>query len=136
METTVEYCGGVKFEASARGHRVVCDQPLDNGGADAGMSPPEFMLVSLGTCAGFYAVQYLKTRGLPADGVKVQVHADKVPGPARLDSFRVEVTVPGLEDERHREGVLRAVKTCLIHATLLNTPSMHFSVNAKVAAGA
>jgi uncharacterized OsmC-like protein len=45
----------VWFEASARGHRVVCDQPPDNGGSDRGMTPPEYLLVSLGTCAGFYA---------------------------------------------------------------------------------
>ena len=31
----------------ARGHRLVCDQPRENGGADAGLTPPEFLLASL-----------------------------------------------------------------------------------------
>ena len=62
MEVTIQHLGNVKFAASARGHRVICDQPAGNGGSDAGMTPPEYLLVSLGTCAGFYAVQYLKAR--------------------------------------------------------------------------
>jgi len=58
MEAIIRYQGHSKFEATARGHRVVCDQPLENEGSDKGMTPPEFLLVSLGTCAGYYAAQY------------------------------------------------------------------------------
>ncbi len=120
MESTVRYVDGVMFVAESRGHEVLCDQPLDNGGGDAGMSPPEFLLTSLGTCAGYYAVQYLKTRGLPAAGLAVRIAAEKAKAPARLATFRIEISVPGLEEERHKEGVLRAAKSCLIHNTLLN----------------
>ena len=71
MEVLAYYIEGSKFEVNARGHRVICDQPIDNGGSDEGMSPPEFLLASLATCAAYYAAQYLKTRGLPADDLKV-----------------------------------------------------------------
>ena len=46
MEVTIQHLGDVKFEASTRGHRVICDQPPDNGGSDTGMTPPEYLLVS------------------------------------------------------------------------------------------
>ncbi len=136
MKTVVEFIDGVKFKASARGHEVFCDQPESNGGKDEAMTPPEFLLVSLGTCAGFYAVQYLKTRSLPVEGLRVEVHAEKAADrPARVASFRIEVFVPQLE-ERHREGVLRAVKSCLIHNTLLNTPAIETVLHTPVEAGA
>src|ERR1035441_4092130 len=51
MEVTIQHLGDVRFEASTRGHRVICDQPPDNGGSDTGMTPPEYLLVSLGICA-------------------------------------------------------------------------------------
>ena len=123
MEVTVQHIGDVQFEAVARGHRVVCDQPAGDGGWDEGMTPPEFLLVALGTCAGYYAVQYLKARALSQEGLKVTVHADKVKQPARLGQFLIEVLVPGL-DPVHEAGVLRAVKACLIHNTLLNSPTI------------
>ena len=83
MDVEILYLGEVKFEAIARGHRVICDQPATNGGSDSGMTPPEFLLVSLGTCAGYYAAQYLKTRSLPADGLRIKVTAEKAAQPAR-----------------------------------------------------
>ena len=77
MEVSARYLGDTKFEVAARGHRVICDQPIDNGGSDEGMSPPEFLLASLATCAGYYATQYLKTRGLPAEDLRGARHRGK-----------------------------------------------------------
>src|SRR5208337_3681489 len=104
MEVSTHYLGGAKFEVEARGHRVVCDQPLDNGGTDEGMSPPEFLLASLATCVGYYAAQYLNTRKLPAVDLWVRVTAEKKTQPARMASFQITVVAPGL-DEHHQEGL-------------------------------
>jgi putative redox protein len=133
MEVIAQYAGGSKFTVEARGHRVVCDQPLDNGGADEGMTPPEFLLASLATCAGHYAAQYLKTRGLPLADLRVRVVAEKAMKPARLGSFRIEIELGEL-DARHEEGVLRAAKTCLIHNTLLAAPAIEIAVRVAAAA--
>ena len=131
MEVEILQLGEVKFEAIARGHRVICDQPFTNGGSDSGMTPPEFLLASLGTCAGFYAAQYLKTRSLSAVGLRIKVTAEKAAQPARLGSFRIEVTAPEL-DAHHRAGILRAVKSCLVHNTLLHAPAIDVVLNAPV----
>jgi putative redox protein len=128
MEVTAEYTHGVQFEIAARGHKLVCDQPIGNGGEDSGMTPPEFLLASLASCAGFYAVQYLRTRNLPPDGVRIRVTAEKAAQPARLAQFGIDVEVPEIE-ERHRAGVLRAVKSCLVHNTLLHAPSVNIDVH-------
>ena len=135
MEVFANYLGASQFEATARGHKVFCDQPIENGGFDEGMTPPEFLLASLATCAGYYAAQYLNGRKLPSDGLSVRVSAEKASQPARLASFQIEVTVPGLDD-RHREGILRAAKACLIHNTLLGAPSMEGMVNTGMFAAA
>jgi uncharacterized OsmC-like protein len=131
MELIARHLDGVRFEVTARGHRLVCDQPPDNGGVDAGMTPPELLLASLATCAGYYAVRYLQTRQLPTEAVSVRVVAEKAAQPARLGSFRIEVAAPGL-DERHSAGVLRAVKTCLIHNTLLEAPLIETVIHTDV----
>ncbi len=95
------------------------------------MTPPEFMLAALGSCAGYYAAEYLNTRGLASKDLVVRVTAEKARQPARLGSFRIDVSAPGL-DERDQSGVLRAVKACLIHNTLLATPSIEIGINSAV----
>ena len=123
MDIRVKYLNNVKFAAEARGHEVICDQPPANGGADEGPTPPEFLLVSLATCAGFYAAQYLKNHKLPAEGLEVDVSAEKLPSPARLGRFRVVTHEPGLP-AAHEAGLLRAVNACLIKNTLSHPPEI------------
>src|SRR3954453_15619240 len=105
LEVTVDHLGAVQFEIKARQHTIACDQPAENGGYDEGMTPPELLLASLGSCAGFYAAAYLKKHNLAASGCRVRVTAEKAKSPARLDNFVVEVEVPVGLDERHFAGV-------------------------------
>jgi uncharacterized OsmC-like protein len=65
----------------------------------------------------------------------VKVSAEKAALPARLGQFRIEVTVPGL-DPQHQAGVLRAVKACLIHNTLIHAPAIETVVSTPVGAHA
>src|SRR5262252_2583388 len=93
MEIVVEHLGAVQFEIKARQHTIISDQPAENNGYDEGMTPPELFLASLGSCAAFYAVDYLVRNNLRQDGCRVRVSADKAKAPARLDNFQIEVEV-------------------------------------------
>ena len=129
MEIKVSQVEGVKFAIQARTHTVVCDQPQENGGEDSGMTPPEFLLASLGSCAAFYAVQYLKARKLAESGVEVSVTAEKLKQPARLGNFSIRVTCPVALTEEQTEGLTRSVHHCLIHNTLLTPPAIRIELD-------
>lgn len=88
------------------------------------MTPPELMLASLGSCAAFYAVQYLTTRKLADHGVEVSVTADKLKQPARLGNFNIHVECPVPLNEEQTAGLMRSVHHCLIHATLMSPPEV------------
>jgi putative redox protein len=82
------------------------------------------MLASLGACAEFYAVQYLRTRNLNDCGVEVSVAAERLMQPARLGNFRIHVTCPAALTPEQTEGLHRSVHHCLIHNTLLSVPQV------------
>lgn len=126
MEVIIEHLGAVQFEIKARGHVIVSDQPRENGGFDEGMTPPELLLASLGSCAAFYAAQYLRKHNLASEGTRVRVTAEKEKNPARVDHFYIEVEMPAALDDRHRAGVEDAVHRCLIHNTLQHPPQIEF----------
>ena len=133
MEVIVNHLGAVQFEIKARQHVIACDQPAENGGFDEGMTPPELMLASLASCAGFYAAAYLKKHKLAESGTKVRVTADKLKAPARLDNFQIEVEVPVELTEEQRKGVDDAVHHCLIHNTLLSPPKITLGIKSLAA---
>ncbi len=132
MEVTVEHLGDVQFEIKARQHSIICDQPAENFGHDEGMTPPELLLASLGSCAAFYAAQYLRKHKLSTEGTRVRITADKVKDPARIDHFQIEVESPVELGKQHRDGVESAVHHCLIHNTLLHPPQIAIEIREKV----
>lgn len=133
MQVTIKHLERVKFSILARCHTVLCDQPIENEGDDTGMTPPELMLASLGSCAAFYAVQYLKARNLAETGLEVSVTADKLMQPPRLGNFKVNVVRPLSLTEDQNAGMMRAVHRCLIHNTLLSPPEILIELTASEA---
>jgi len=69
------------------------------------MTPPEFLLASLGDVCGLLRPSStLRRAALRRKGLTVRVSAEKAKAPARLASFRIEIGVPGLEDETAQGG--------------------------------
>jgi len=134
MEVRVEHLGALQFEIKVREHTIVSDQPRENGGFDEGMTPPELLLASLGSCAAYYAADYLRRNNLATEGTRVQVVAQKAKNPARVDNFRIELEVPVELSEEHQKGVEDAVHRCLIHNTLLHPPRIETVVRCAVGA--
>lgn len=136
MDIKVEHLGGVQFEIKARGHSIVSDQPVNAGGFDEGMTPPELLLASLGSCAGYYAAEYLRKNKLASEGTRVLVSCDKVSKPvARMTDFVIEVNAPVELTPEQLGRMESAVEHCLIHNTLLNSPKISIKVAGLVTAG-
>jgi len=129
MEVQVEHIGAVQFEIRARHHTIACDQPEALGGFDEGMTPPELLLSALASCAAYYAVAYLKKKGLAAPGTRVSVSADKVQNPARMDNFKIALSIPTDLSDENRAGLEQAVHHCLIHNTLLHPPTIGLTIH-------
>lgn len=130
MNVKVRYLGGKKFELTARNHSVISDQPSENDGTDSAMTPPELFLSSLGSCAAYYAEEYLRARGLPNEELEVLVSGTIGDRPARIVSLELEVVAPGL-NHRHRDGVLRAVNACLLTNTLIVPPHIETTIRSS-----
>src|ERR1039457_1524593 len=124
MEVTITHLDQAKFAIQSRSHTILCDQPAENGGEDSGMTPPELLLASLGSCAAFYAAEYLKTRNLAETGVEVSIEAEKLKSPSRLGNFQIRVDSPVYLTTEQREGLMRSVELCLVKNTLLSAPQI------------
>jgi len=135
MEVHIDQIEGVKFSVRTRTHTIICDQPEANGGTDAGMTPPELLLASLGSCAAFYAAEYLRSRNLANRGVAVSVEAEKLKSPTRIGNFRIRVDSPVSLTAEQREGLMRSVEHCLVKNTLLNPPQIEVSLEVPTTIG-
>lgn len=128
MEITTKHLGRALFETRARQHVIQSDQPAENGGEDSAMTPPELFLAGLGSCAAYYAAQFLKVRKLADHGVEVSVTAEKLKDPVRLGMFHIQVRSPIALTPDQVLGMERSVHRCLIHQTLLSNPEIEIDM--------
>jgi len=116
--TTVTHVADVKFAIKIRSHEIVVDQTFAGGGNDSGPTPLELLGAALGSCIAYYIHQFLHTRGLEADGLRVSVSQTRAQNPSRIDSFSVDVELPENIPEKYLPLLERVIESCPAHNTL------------------
>lgn len=131
----VRYVEGDVLTATVRGHEVMVDQPLEDGGEDLAPNPTELFVAGLATCVGFYAERYLRRHDLDPAGLVVACdYAYGEDRPARVSEIRIGVSAPGLPGDR-REPFTRVIEHCTVHNSLARPPTVRMElVRSKEAA--
>lgn len=73
MNVTAAFRGGTRFDIVGQRHAVVTDQPTEDGGRDAGMSPVELFIGSLASCVGYFVGRYCARHQIPTEGFTIDV---------------------------------------------------------------
>jgi putative redox protein len=126
---SVAHQDGDRFELQVRGHRLLCDQPLADGGTDQGPSPTELFVASLAACVGFYARRFLARHDLEAAGLRVEAAFTMSPDrPARVGTITLRLLVPGPLAPNRRRALLAVVEHCTVHNSLRIPPEVRVAL--------
>jgi len=124
----VTHEGGVRFAAQVRSHRVLVDQPIQGGGTDSAPAPIELLGASLGTCVALYVQQFCEARGLPHEGMRVEVETVGAANPNRIGRFVAHVVLPAALPPRYAEMIERVARSCPAHNTLAHAADVAVSI--------
>jgi len=129
VKISVESAGAVASRVKLGNHELVFDQPATvPGGADRGPSPLDVMAATVGACAHYFAAAFLQARKLPADGLRVEVEAEKVREPQpRFGHLSIRVVLPAAVPEQYRPQIERAVRNCPAYGTLVHPPELELT---------
>ena len=114
----VRHESGKKFSAQVRSHRVITDQPERAGGTDTAPTPLELLGASLGSCVALYVQQFCVARGLPFEGMRVEIDQKNEKNPHRVGSFSIRLVMPEELPEHYISMLERVVESCPVHNTL------------------
>ncbi len=124
----VRHLGGDRLRIQVRGHELLADQPVEDGGEDSAPTPTELFLASLAGCVAFYAEGFLRRHGLSTAGLTVACDYGWARDPTRVGEVELRVEAPRLTPER-REAFSRVIERCAIHNTLRQPPEVRFEVH-------
>lgn len=124
---SVRHEGAAAFIAECRGHAVRIDQPLDNGGADSGMTPPEMFASALAACVGHYVAKYCARAGITTEGLHVECGWTTAEKPYRIGEIGLKIHLAGLPENR-LAAIERVAASCMLHATLEHPPQVTLTI--------
>lgn len=122
MDMEVHFPGNRRVNARYKGFTVETDQPVQADGDGTALSPFDLFMVSIGTCAGFYALSFLQRRGLPTEGAGVVLRQDRDPETHLVSKISLEIKLPGGFPEKYRDAIVRAVEGCTVKRHLDTPP--------------
>jgi putative redox protein len=124
-EIRVEHLTEDTFVVGIRSHRVVIDQPKEDGGDDLGPTPTELFVASLAACAGFYAERYLRLHDLADEGLCVRASFEMASDrPARVASIDLKVILPAAIPQERLAPLERVMAGCTVHNSIRLDPQI------------
>ena len=129
VEVTEASAAGVTQVVTVGRHGLMADEPLEAGGADAGPSPYDYLLVALGSCKSMTVRLYARRKGWPLERVTVRLRHSRIHAQdcaacetreGRLDHIEAEIELAGPLDPEQRARLLEISERCPVHRTLVS----------------
>jgi len=119
VKVFIEYQGDLHCRAKhgPSGATLETDAPVDNQGKGESFSPTDLVATALGACMATVMGIYAKQKGMPLEGMRIEVSKEMTQSPPRkIARLTTEIWLPaGLA--RH-PGLEQAALTCPVHQSL------------------
>ena len=119
MAVTVVFQGQSRFQLSNGRHVITADQPKEDGGEDAGMSPVEIFVASLPGAWGI-----LWRHEIPVEGFRIETEWSMAEQPHRVGRIQLRLHLPAGVPSSQQEKLLKVAHGCTVHQSVIHTPTV------------
>ena len=128
MKLAVTYQGGSRYDVMSGTHMLVTDQPIADGGGDAGMSPVDLFVGSLASCVAYFVGRYCARHQIPCEGFTVDAEWSYAEQPHRVGAVELRVNLPSAVTPEQREKLLKVAHGCTVHQSLAVPPKVEIQL--------
>jgi ribosomal protein S12 methylthiotransferase accessory factor len=121
----IRFPGGQRVDAFYKGFTIRTDQPEAEGGENTAPSPFDLFLSSIGTCAGFYVLNFCRKRNIPYQDMELVLNAERNQAKDLIGKITIELKLPVDFPKQYREAVIRAANLCAVKKHLADPPEIH-----------
>jgi putative redox protein len=132
MKLSVSYHSGTRHDIVIRGHRIVTDQPVEDGGQDAGVSPVELFVGSVASCVGYFVGRFCTRHGVSQDGLSVEADWSMAENPHRVGRIDLAIHLPDRIAPDMKERLLKVAHGCTVHHSLAIAPTIDIKLNLQM----
>jgi len=112
---TRDRSGKMKHIVTVRQHTFPIDEPVSNGGEDAGPTAHELYDSALGACKAMTVLWYAHRKQIPLEDIEVTVDRDDSEERKGLYRLRVTLALGGPLTETQRQELVTVAAKCPVH---------------------
>jgi putative redox protein len=106
-------------------HQWLADEPASLGGADAGPTPTQLLLSSLGACTAITLKMYAGRKEWPLKKVDIELTLNPNGKPASGTDIQRTLQLHGALDDSQKERLLQIANACPVHKLLAGEVKIH-----------
>jgi putative redox protein len=110
----VFFDGKKKVNARIEGFTILTDQAVGSGGDGSAPEPFMLFLASLATCGGIYVKSFCDQRGIPANGITLDMSYQYDPAARMIGTITFHIYVPADFPEKYDKAVINSVSLCAV----------------------
>ena len=129
MRLTATYQGGTRYDIMSGKHCVVTDQPTEDGGQDAGMSPVELFVGSVASCVAYFVGQFCARHKISREGLAVHADWETAEGPHRVGQIDIAIHLPHRIPPELKERLLKVAHGCTVHQSISIAPRVEITLS-------
>lgn len=127
----ISFPGGKRVDAYYKGYTIKTDQPEAGGGENSAPSPFDLFIGSIGTCAGFYVLNFCQERNIPYQDIELILSTERNQTKGLIGKITIELKLPASFPGQYREAVVRAANLCTVKKHLADPPEFQIYVTDK-----
>lgn len=132
MKLQVAFHGGSRYDITSGHHRIVTDQPIEDGGQDAGMSPVELYVGSVAGCVGYFVGRFCERHAISREGLTVDAEWETAEGPHRVGAISLAIRLPHRLSPELKERLLKVAHGCTVHQSIAIAPTVSIQLNPHI----
>ena len=129
MKLSAAYHGGTRYDITSGRHRIVTDQPAEDGGQDAGMSPVELFVGSVASCVAYFVGRFCARHHISREGLSVDAEWTMAEQPHRVGRIEIIIHLPHRIPADLKERLLNVAHGCTVHQSVAIAPSVGITLN-------
>ena len=133
MELSVSYHGGTRYDIVSGRHRIVTDQPAEDGGQDAGPSPVELFVGSVASCVAYFVGRFCTRHHIAQQGFRVEAEWDMVENPHRVGRIGLSIHLSHPLTPELKDRLLKVAHGCTVHHSLTIAPTIDITLTPHIA---
>lgn len=138
MQVTAVSKKNLQVEIQTGNHQLLADEPVRDGGDDAGPNPYDLLLSALAACKVMTVHLYARRKQWPVETVSITLNHEKIhardcedcesDGTAKVDIITAQIHFVGELDAAQIERLAQIADRCPVHRTLTSETKIRTTV--------